>query len=215
MPSIDQDSGDEENPSFSSPIQNPGEGVGAVSAQDPPPNGAPAAQPQPPTQLGDRERPPGLDSQAPAEAQDAREAAFQIRELKLQLELAEARARAAEAEAKVLALESSSGRSSESVTSSGEDYSQAKRRAQNEAWDKLSYVPVSEFKGNPFGGPDNRTSLGNPDRPQPYALDNDPVYRRLESAKQSTLYEYKILHPLLYYAYGYHEFLKEGSLEIA
>lgn len=120
----------------------------------------------------------------------------QIRRLEVEKELAAARAKNAS--------------SSESTAESqAEPASRAARRQREKEWDSLSYVPVENYRGNPFRGPDVAVHLANASRPQCFPLDHDPVHKQLSEQKTPMRYEYEILHPLLYYLWGCKQFLEQ------
>ena len=212
MASVDQDSGDE-NPNFVSPVQNSsGGGDALVSA--PTPVVVSEVPSQPPTQVGALER-PAAEQYTAEEDPEKRDLRYRLRISELetqvkaaQLEASEAKQRAAEA---ALRAETALQSSSESVTSS-KVADESERLKLQELWDNLVYVPVPER--NPFRGPDQPQMLKNRDRPQCFALDNDPTYKLLVENKQSVRFEYQILHPILYYYHGLQEFLK-GDLRLA
>ena len=124
----------------------------------------------------------------------------QVRRLEVEKELAEARAKV-----------TSSSESTDEFPA--EPASRAARRKREREWDKLSYVPVENFHGNPFRGPDAAVHLPNVSRPQCFALDHDPVLRLLSEQKTPMRYEYEILHPLLYYFWGIQQFMEQDFPE--
>lgn len=95
-----------------------------------------------------------------------------------------------------------------SISSTSTGNSRADRRKREQDWDRLQYVPVTNYEGNPFRGPDPSVHLGNRDRPQPFRLDHDPVYKELEKTRNSIRFEYEIHAPLLHYYWGINEFIK-------
>ena len=100
------------------------------------------------------------------------------------------------------------GANSEGSTSSiATGNSRAERRKRELAWDRLPYVPVGNYEGNPFRGPDSAVHLGNRDRPQPFRLEHDPTYKELQSSNNSMKFEYEIHAPLLWYFWGISKFL--------
>ena len=120
----------------------------------------------------------------------------QIRRLEVEKELAELRAKAA------------AGTSESTAESEAEPASRAARRKREKEWDELPYVPVENYRGNPFRGPDVAVHLPNASRPQCFPLDHDPVHKLLSEQKTPMRYEYEILHPLLYYLWGFKQFLE-------
>ena len=148
------------------------------------------------------------------------DAQLQAAELRTQLErskveLLEERLKNAELQA-TLAAERSTGTDSDtagrsSASSSAEPTTRKGRREREAEWDKLPYVPVENFTGNPFTGPADGARFANPSRPQCFALHHDTVYQKLVESKSSMRYEYEILHPLLYYGWALKEF-GEGEL---
>lgn len=120
-----------------------------------------------------------------------------IKRLEVEKDLAEARAQ--------LATQSST---SSTVESSTEPATRAARRQREKEWDELSYVPVENYRGNPFRGPDPGVHLANPQRPQCFSLDNDPIHKLLVDSKTPMRFEYEITHPVLYYFWGVKQFLE-------
>ena len=127
--------------------------------------------------------------------------AEQLKRVEIEKELIEAKAGKS-----VGTNSASTGSSVSSAPSTGN--SRAERRQRELEWDRLPYVPVSNYDFNPFRGPDPSVHLGNRDRPQPFRLDHDPVYKELEKTKNSLRFEYEIHSPLLYYFWGINEFIK-------
>ena len=83
------------------------------------------------------------------------------------------------------------------------------RRQRELEWDKLSYIAVGEFSGNPHLAPDPRVGLANPDRPQPFSLYGCKISDSFEATKSGLRFEYAILAPLLYYFWGLLQFNRE------
>lgn len=122
----------------------------------------------------------------------------QVKRLEIEKELAEARAQ----------LQSGPQNSDSSEASSVEPATRAARRQREKEWDGLSYVPVDNYRGNPFRGPDPGVHLPNPLRPQCFPLDHDPVHKLLLESKSSMRFEYEITHPVLHYYWGVKQFLE-------
>lgn len=120
-----------------------------------------------------------------------------VKRLEVEKDLAEARAK--------LATMSSSG---STVNSEAEPATRAARRQREKEWDDLSYVPVENYRGNPFRGPDPGVHLANPQRPQCYALENDPIHKLLAESKSGMRFEYEITHPMLHYFWGVKQFIE-------
>ena len=66
----------------------------------------------------------------------------------------------------------------------------------------------------PVRGSDQGAQLENPNRPQSFALDNNPVYSALLEQNAGVPYEYDILHPILYYLWGYKAFFDTESKQV-
>ena len=162
----------------------------------------------------------GLPGSAEADIRARYEAELQAAGLrenlaKAQVSLLEERLKNAELRAE-LAEKNSAGPSQDSAqrsssSASSEPATRQARRDREAEWDKLPYVPVSNFLGNPFLGPAQGSRFPNVSRPQCFELHHNPVHQKLVESKSSMRYEYEILHPLLYYSYALKEF-GEGEL---
>ena len=128
----------------------------------------------------------------------------QLKRLEVEKQLLAAQQSAGASDSKGGNTQSSEG----SISSASSGNSRADRRKRELEWDRLQYVPVTNYEGNPFRGPDPSVHLGNRDRPQPYRLDHDPVYKELEKTRNSMRFEYEIHAPLLHYFWGINEFVK-------
>ena len=188
------------------PSGNP---TGAQSAADDPQDpkesdSAPPAAPEAPAEPTVWEKGVNLvEHLAAVKAQHAAEleAALlreQVKRLEIEKELAEARVQ----------LQSGPQNSDSSEASSAEPATRAARRQREKEWDELSYVPVENYRGNPFRGPDPGVHLPNPLRPQCFPLDHDPVHKLLLESKSSMRFEYEITHPVLHYFWGVKQFLE-------
>jgi hypothetical protein len=136
----------------------------------------------------------------------------QLKRLEVEKQLAQLQARSPENSAGHTAGTAGSEGSTSSKSTDGG--SRAERRRREKEWDRLSYIPVSNYEGNPFRGPDPSVHLGNRDRPQPFRLDHDPVYKELKRQKNSMRYEYEIHAPILYYYWGITKFVETDFEEV-